>query len=205
MNNINFTILTIVVFLMWTSCNEKPTSPYLLGISNCNMIKDMVNNGDKSLIKFYAKPLCIVGYQMPEFLAHTINGKSIDINYFKGKITILNFWFSNCQPCVAEIPGFNNIVQKYGIVIVNYLGICLDQAHDVDTFLQNHKWSFEQIGDGENLIKNIFKIEWGFPTTFIIDTNAKIIDAFSGGRVDNLAVDELVNRIESRLDKENMN
>jgi hypothetical protein len=53
----------------------------------------------------------------------------------------------------------------------------------------------------EYLVKDIFKIEWGFPSTFIVDTNAIIIDAFSGGRMDSLAIEELVNRIEPIIEK----
>ena len=196
---IPFAIILVIIFFI--SCNDKSTNDYSTGIAKCTMINELINKGDKSLIQFYGKPLCLVGYQMPEFQAQTIFGKSIDINYFKGKITILYFWFSGCAPCIAEIPGFNKIVEKYGREKVNYLGIRLDHAKDIDTFLQKHTWAFEQIGDGENLVKDIFKIEWGFPTTFIVDTNAIIIDAFSGGRIDSLAIEELVDRIETIIGK----
>jgi len=53
----------------------------------------------------------------------------------------------------------------------------------------------------EYLVKDIFKIESGFPSTFIVDTNAIIIDAFSGGRMGSLAIEDLVNRIEPIIEK----
>ena len=53
----------------------------------------------------------------------------------------------------------------------------------------------------EYLVKDIFKIEWGFPSTFIVDINAIIIDAFSGGRMGSLAIEDLVSRIEPRIEK----
>ncbi len=196
---IPFAIILVIIFFI--SCNDKSTNDYSTGIAKCTMINELINKGDKSLIQFYGKPLCLVGYQMPEFQAQTIFGKSIDINYFKGKITILNFWFSGCAPCIAEIPGFNKIVEKYGKEKINYLGICLDQVQDIETFLQEHKWRFEQIANGADIVRNVFKMEWGFPTTFIVDTNAIIIDAFSGGRIDSLAIEELVDRIEPIIGK----
>ena len=88
---IHFSIIIVIIFFI--SCKDKSTNDYSSGITNCTIINEMINKGDKSLIKFYGKPLCLVGYQIPEFQSYTISNKPIDINYFKGKITILNFWF----------------------------------------------------------------------------------------------------------------
>ena len=37
----------------------------------------------------------------------TLNGDSLEVNQWKGKVTVINFWFSNCAPCLAEMPVLN--------------------------------------------------------------------------------------------------
>lgn len=64
----------------------------------------------------------------PDFTLLDINGNSIHLADFKGKIVILNFWSTSCAPCVAEIPALNMLYRDLkgnGLVV---LGISLDRS-----------------------------------------------------------------------------
>jgi peroxiredoxin len=174
---------------------------YEQGLENCRKEMEYAkNNPDKIILHDPVE--CIIGSQIPEFYCKTLDGKLIQPDYFKGKITVINFWYTACVPCIEEIGGLNAIVDQYGKDKINYLGICLDDDADLKTFIQKYPWQFDQVSNGKVLIFDYFKFKgWGFPTTFILDRNAKIIAAFSGGKSDERAIEEIKQEISPVLDK----
>jgi peroxiredoxin len=163
---------------------------YQEALDNCQKIVE--ENKKLSPDKFiYTGPECLIGASVPEFSATTFDGKEITAEYFKGKITILSFWSISCPPCIAEIPGFNNVVDKYGPDKLNYLAIAPDDEKDIKDFLIKNPWKFSQLSSGWTLNFDIFKHRWGYPTTFVINEDAIIIAAFSGGKPDERAVKEI--------------
>ncbi len=54
---------------------------------------------------------------LPIFDENGFNGASIDPSK-TGKVTIINFWYTTCTSCVAEMPHFNNIATEYSDKIV---------------------------------------------------------------------------------------
>lgn len=136
-------------------------------------------------------PDCMIGASAPEFSSLTLDGKPFTTLSLKGKITVLNFWMISCPPCIAEIPGLNNVLQKYGRENFNFVAIGMDDEKDVQKFLVSNPWSFDHVAAGSSLILDLFYIRWGFPTTFVFDQEGVIIGAFSGGKTDESAVQEI--------------
>ena len=144
----------------------------------------------------------MIGSQIPDFESVSIQGNKINRDQLKGKLSILNFWFISCPPCVAEIPGFNSIVEKYGEDQINYIAISRDTEGHIQEFLSTNPWKFEQIANGNETIMETFKVRWGFPTTFLLNKNAEIILAFSGGKTDSTAVQEVRNKLIPAIERE---
>mgnify|MGYP001793262972 CR=1 FL=1 len=64
----------------------------------------------------------------PEWQLKALDGKSVKLSDFKGKVVILNFWATWCPPCRQEIPDFIALQKQYadkGLVIV---GVSLDEG-----------------------------------------------------------------------------
>lgn len=192
----------ISIFLLFIpaiiSCQNSREISYQDGLDNCKKIvaENQKLNPDKFI---YTGPDCLIGSRIPEFSELTFDGKKISPEYFKGKITILNFWSISCSPCIAEIPGFNNVVDKFGHDKLNYLAIGPDDEKDIMDFLIKHPWNFSQLTNGMMVIFDVFKHRWGYPTTFIINENAVIIAAFSGGKTDERAVKELDDKLSALI------
>jgi hypothetical protein len=51
-------------------------------------------------------------------------------------------------------------------------------------------------------MQNNFNLRWGFPTTFLLNKNAEVILAFSGGKSDSTAVEEIKNKLIPVIEKE---
>ena len=174
---------------------------YQEGLDNCQKIveENQKLNPDKFI---YTGPECMIGARVPEFSAFTLDGKEITPEFFKGKITVLNLWSISCPPCIAEIPGFNIVVGKFGHDKLNYLAIGPDGEKDIKAFLQKNPWEFTQIASGMKILFDIFKHRWGYPTTFVVNKDGIIIAAFSGGKTDKTAVKELDDKLSGIIQAE---
>jgi peroxiredoxin len=177
------------------------TISYQEGLDRCNELVAQHQKEDPDHF-FMAQPNCLVGVQVPEFSATTLEGKKITSGYFKGKITVLNFWTISCPPCIAEIPGFNALVDQYGNGSVQFLAIGNDSDADVKKFLQQNPWKFNQVSTGMLLQMEIYQMRSGYPTTFVINREGTIISAFAGGKNDERAVQEIQDNLKPVLDKE---
>ncbi|MFT6807949.1 MAG: thiol-disulfide isomerase/thioredoxin [Saprospiraceae bacterium] len=110
--------------------------------------------------------------------------KKINFEYFKNKITVLNFWFTACRPCIIEIPEFNRVQAALGQEKINYLAVCLDNKTEIDRILDKNPWGFDHVANGKLLYREVFSLFHGYPLTLVINEDGLIIDAF--GRSDDL-------------------
>jgi thiol-disulfide isomerase/thioredoxin len=134
---------------------------------------------------------CATGSLFPHINCTSITGQSIDQSYFKGKISIINLWFIGCAPCVTEIPGFNQIVRKYGKDRIRYLAIGRESKEEIEEFLNKNPWDFDHVFNGQGIIEGQIQLPWGFPTTFVVDEKGVIAKAFHGGFSDSRAIEKI--------------
>ncbi len=94
--------------------------------------------------------------------------KNFERNHLEGKPTVINFWFTQCPPCIAEIPLLNDMVEKYGDQ-VNFISISFDDKGKIERFLKKQNFNFEHIVNSRKQISDL-KIS-AYPTTLILDKN----------------------------------
>lgn len=176
---------------------EKPEGiiSYEEGLRYCMNLK-------KEGANFLSTNDCLVGSRLPKFEIESIDGKLINNAMLLGKVSVINFWFTTCPPCVAEIPGFNNIVKQYGVDKVNYISIARNSTADISAFLEDHPWAFTHISNDKNIVREVFDIQFGYPTTFIVDKEGVIVKSFSGGAMGDMAVTAIQEKILPILEKE---
>ncbi|MBT8368397.1 MAG: TlpA family protein disulfide reductase [Deltaproteobacteria bacterium] len=111
-----------------------------------------------------------------------INGTSVDLADFKGKIVLLNFWATWCPTCVIEMPAMEKLHQKLQNKDFAMLAISIQEpASQVKNFFDINKLTFPVLLDstGETVIG--FGIR-AIPTTFILDKAGRIIGLVTGPR-----------------------
>ncbi len=132
---------------------------------------------------FLSAPLAAeeLGDWAVDFRAATIDGKAtIDLSdSFKGKLILVDFWATWCEPCMEEVPGMVAAWKKYGTGgKVAFLGITLDTPNElkkVQSTMKAQGMTWPQIfDDGSDvdgrgtLITAAYGVE-GIPAPFLID------------------------------------
>src|SRR5437764_4541461 len=67
------------------------------------------------------------GDRAPDFSIKADNGKTVTARDFGGKLLVLNFWATWCQPCVQEVPSLDNLQRKLGSKGLVVLGVSEDK------------------------------------------------------------------------------
>lgn len=114
-------------------------------------------------------------FRISEF--YNEKGAKFSKNKLVGKPTIINFWFTACKPCIAELPYLQKLKNTFGDKL-NYLAITFDDRTKVNSFLKNYDFDFLHITNSREQIEDL-KIN-GYPMTFILDKNAVISNVYGG-------------------------
>ena len=127
---------------------------------------------------------CLAGVPAPDFTATTIDNERIELSKLRGKVVVLNFWFTRCQPCISEIPGLNKLVELYAGKKVTFISITYDSTETVMRFLKQHPFKFKIVANNDTVRRYIFKLFSAWPYTIIINKEGKIADmqSISKGR-----------------------
>jgi len=114
------------------------------------------------------------GKYLPELNFEDISGNKLTSMNTNGKILVINCWFTNCGPCVAEIPELNKLVKYFRAdTSVIFLALAFDDKKSLETFLKNKRFDYTIIPGKEDYLRNILKISL-YPTHIIVDKNGKI-------------------------------
>lgn len=77
------------------------------------------------------------------FTLKDVNGKSVALAAFKGKVVILNFWATWCIPCRAEIPDLVALQSKYAGKGLQVVGVSIDDtAEKMKPFVGQFKMNY---------------------------------------------------------------
>ncbi len=139
-----------------------------------------------------------VGEEAPDFTLYSVDGRKVTLSSFRGRVVLLNFWATWCNPCKEEIPSLNSlseIMRGKNFVI---LAVSEDNrgADAVIPFIRKFNVKFPVLLDPSRKVGTLYSIG-GVPETFLIDTSGKIRYKFIGPK--NWSSKEMVSFIERYL------
>jgi len=127
-----------------------------------------------AVVKFNNKEVVVLnkGEAAPAFTLQTLDGNQASLADYKGKVVLLNFWATWCEPCRDEMPALQQAYDKYkeqGLVVV---AANLDENNiTIKGFINQYQLNFPILIDkGREVALDRYKVG-PIPTTFIIDKN----------------------------------
>jgi len=127
-----------------------------------------------------------IGDKVPEFEFKDLNGKSININDFKGKYILINFFATWCEPCVKEMPLIENEIWKTYKSNNDFIILSFGRGHsneEIKRFIKKKRFTFPIFSDQQKGIFDLFALSF-IPRNYIIDKEGFIIYSEGGFRLE---------------------
>lgn len=141
----------------------------------------------------------------PEVTLKDLEGKDLSLSEYKGKVVLVNFWATWCEPCQVEIPWLIEIQQKYAAKGFTVLGIAMDEegAKVVTPWVSKERFDVNgaksqmnyPIVIGNDAAADKFGGLLGYPTSVLITRDGKIVKRITGI----ISSEEISKSIESQL------
>jgi len=112
-----------------------------------------------------------IGSRLPHFSAQDLQRRQISSSDLRGKVVLIDFWATWCQPCKKEMLGYQKLVDRYGSHGFAVIGFKLDimrDAEDPVVFAKRIGVRYPLVVADDDLKRSFGGIE-GIPTTMIYD------------------------------------
>ena len=126
----------------------------------------------------------------PTVTIKDLNGKDVTLQQYNGKVVLVNFWATWCEPCKVEIPWMIEFQKKYGPRGFTILGVSMDEdgKKAIDPFLEKERFDVGGQKEamsypillGNDAIADKFGGILGLPTSMLFARDGKKVRTIVG-------------------------
>lgn len=127
-----------------------------------------------------AAPLAVpeVNRPAPDFALPALGGGTVDLASYRGKVVLVNFWNTWCEPCKEETPALQtayNDLSAQGLVVIGVNLANQEQkgAEDVQAFVDQYGLSYPIALDTDGAVSRAFRL-YPLPTSYFVDPQGNI-------------------------------
>ncbi|HLK60965.1 MAG TPA: TlpA disulfide reductase family protein [Chthonomonadaceae bacterium] len=116
------------------------------------------------------------GKAAPAFMVKTLDGKSLQLTDYRGKVVLLDFGAVDCPPCRIEMPvlqQFHKQYAKQGLVVLSLLEM-KPKPTDARKMVKERGLTFPVAIDPEEKFGKLYGLE-SHPTAFVIDRAGRVV------------------------------
>lgn len=111
----------------------------------------------------------------PEFSLTELSGQALTLSTYRGKVVLLDFWASWCDPCKEEIPHLVDLQSKYRAQGLQIVGVSMDDDPEpVRGIYQSFHMNYP-VAMGNAKIGELYGGVLGLPITFLIGRDGRIV------------------------------
>lgn len=130
-------------------------------------------NNQPILIQQNAEAAYTPGERALDFIATDVDGNTYKLSDLKGKVVVLNFWFTKCGPCIAEMPQLNTLASNFRDKDVVFLALTFNKKEIVNQFLESNPFQYTILADANDVIK-MYGVN-SYPTSIVINKKGEIV------------------------------
>lgn len=119
--------------------------------------------------------------EVPDFELKNLQGETVKLSDYKGKVVFLNFWAEWCKYCVQEMPDLNRAnekLKKEGNAIILAVDVRED-PQKVKEFIEERNLTLPVLLDETGKVAAMYGIQ-SFPTTYIINPDGTLYNGILG-------------------------
>lgn len=123
-----------------------------------------------------------LGSHLPDFSVKDLNGQKLTSADLKGKVVLVDFWATWCQPCKKEMPGYQKLLDTYGprgFAVVGFKATMMMDTEEPLVFAQEAGAHYP-LAIATPSITDKFGGLLGLPTTFIYDRDGILCQKIIG-------------------------
>jgi peroxiredoxin len=123
------------------------------------------------------------GGPAPDFTLPSLDGKQVRLSDYKGKVVLIDFWSTTCDPCMVEMPHLVELYKKHkdkGFVV---LAVSLDGPESraqVNSVVHDKEMIFPVLLDEETAVVGKFNPKKEMPYTVLVDRDGHILSRRGG-------------------------
>ena len=110
---------------------------------------------------------------VPNFTLTSIEGKKYSMLELRGRIIVLNFWYTHCPPCVAELPDIVSLEKKHKNDEIIIFALSRDTKEETIRLLSKESITLNNVIVNAQDIHTLFDIRI-YPTSVMVDRNGVI-------------------------------
>lgn len=150
--------------------SHRPLGSVVLSVVLLIGLGVMIFNAFKST----GAPIVEMNRPAPNFTLAAMGGGDLQLSDFKGKVVLLNFWATWCEPCVREMPAMQAVYEEYRDKGFEILAVNLGQDEGtVRRFIESVGGKFPVVYDITGGVGDTYLVR-NMPTSYFIDRNGVV-------------------------------
>ncbi len=103
-----------------------------------------------------------------------IEGRTVDLKSMRGRVLVVNFWATWCEPCRDEMPALQRLRDRFAGKAVEVITVNFGESPEkIAQFMAREKLALPVIVDTQKETANDWGVR-GLPTTFLVDASGRV-------------------------------
>jgi cytochrome c biogenesis protein CcmG/thiol:disulfide interchange protein DsbE len=116
----------------------------------------------------------------PDFTRTDLTGRALQLSDFRGKVVLLNFWATWCEPCLAEIQTFSRWQREHGADGLQIVGVSMDDDPAIVADVVRKYQVAYPVVMGDEQLGNLYGGVLGLPLSYLIDSSGRVVARYQG-------------------------